>query len=515
MRTSSRSSFKSRSNSEQERTLQASREICIGEEHCLDLSREFSIGVSGRKRSESVLNSEGSESATTMNTDEDYSLKNDHIESSVHHSLLASCDSQNNIDEEDDEELGPATVRMCQEALEDPAIVALTEGKDLDTLAPFDIGELDLGEFLGRGEFCNVFEIQSFTTYSTNVQQKKQEKENVIGETRDFLKANAIRSTGQSRYAIKCLRRELPIVDAQKFKSAARDLAVEAKFLHSIEHPHIIKIRGCASAGAAGFVHGDHDGYFIILDRLCETLHERIYGTWKKQDKKINRSLFGKIRSGITNSNHKRSAKEFLAERLKVAYDISGALYHLHQRNIIYRDLKPDNLGFDVRGDIKLFDFGLAKQLPDDIDMNEDSFEMSDAGSMRYMAPEVLVHEPYNLKADVYSFSMVFWEILSLRKPFRHLTADNFVEKVCAQSERPKIDQKRWPSPIQDAIIMSWECDLSERPPMMIVQNILRYQVMEMSESTDESALDHQRRRSMGSIGTVEKSAAFSRSLSN
>jgi serine/threonine protein kinase len=73
----------------------------------------------------------------------------------------------------------------------------------------------------------------------------------------------------------------------------------------------------------------------------------------------------------------------------------------------------------DLRGDIKIFDFGLAKVLPANINPYDDMYKMSTAGTPRFMAPEVLGgKERYNLKADTYSFGIVLWEMLSLCKPF-------------------------------------------------------------------------------------------------
>ena len=58
--------------------------------------------------------------------------------------------------------------------------------------------------------------------------------------------------------------------------------------------------------------------------------------------------------------------------------------------SIIYRDIKPNNIGFDVRGDLKLFDFGLSRELRD-IDKTEGGmYKLTGCtGSRRYMAPEV------------------------------------------------------------------------------------------------------------------------------
>lgn len=110
----------------------------------------------------------------------------------------------------------------------------------------------------------------------------------------------------------------------------------EAKFLASLSHPNIIKLRGMAAAGTSGFATLHERGYFLLLDRLQCTLEHKI-DHWKQFNKALS----------VDSSKKRRS---FLAERLHVAFDVAAALSYLHGHNIIYRDLKPDNIGFDVRG---------------------------------------------------------------------------------------------------------------------------------------------------------------------
>ena len=107
-------------------------------------------------------------------------------------------------------------------------------------------------------------------------------------------------------------------------------------------------------------------------------------------------------------------------------------------------------------GDVKLFDFGLAKEYdPSKADKNG-CYKMTEGtGSIRYMAPEVGLGKPANETVDVYSFGLLLYQILSLEAPFYGLTVKSFPTLVFQKGARPVPDPK-WPHSIITLMQRCW-----------------------------------------------------------
>ena len=156
--------------------------------------------------------------------------------------------------------------------------------------------------------------------------------------------------------------------------------------------------------------------------------------------------------------------------------------------NEIYNsDLKPDNVGFNFEGRVKLFDFGLAKEL-DPLQKTADGmYEMSGGtGSRRFMAPEVALGHPYNLSADIYSFSILFWELVALEKAFGKLSQEEHRENVIKKNDRPPL-KREWRPAIQYILQNCWKRNPRERTSAKDLYALLKEQVDSYYETGFES----------------------------
>ena len=160
-------------------------------------------------------------------------------------------------------------------------------------------------------------------------------------------------------------------------------------------------------------------------------------------------------------------------------------------------------MGFDCRGDVKIFDFGLAKEMRDDERVDDgtrstqgdgrprsamtpgsslrasarrkgkmftDVYEMSaPCGSYRYMAPEVMLAKPYNFSADTYSFAVLLYEISMLKKPYENMGREQLIQKVTVEKYRPELPtdgRTALPSSLRTYLSLAWSHNLRYRPTM-------------------------------------------------
>jgi serine/threonine protein kinase len=170
----------------------------------------------------------------------------------------------------------------------------------------------------------------------------------------------------------------LPASDSQNEKAVAR-FERELKILTQLTHPHIVRCYGGGRVGSQRFIAME----LVSGGTLANVIYRRGHLGWE--------------------------------ETIDYGLQICSALEHAHSHGIIHRDLKPSNLLLTEQSQIKLGDFGLAR----DVDASALTATGRTMGTYGYMAPEqIRGHPPTSQKTDLYSLGCVFFEMLTGRRPF-------------------------------------------------------------------------------------------------
>jgi serine/threonine protein kinase len=164
----------------------------------------------------------------------------------------------------------------------------------------------------------------------------------------------------------------------------------------------------------------------------------------------------------LSNAIHKLTPRNFF---FHVSTSIANGMNYLHNRGIIHRDIKPANVLLD--GDfasglfqVKVTDFGVATESS----VERSNERTAETGTYRWMAPEVIRHESYSNLADVYSFAVLMWQLLTREDPFSPKSQIDAAMCVARDCVRPPFPTGT-PFAIQELIEACWSDDPALRLP--------------------------------------------------
>src|SRR6266436_3770162 len=173
----------------------------------------------------------------------------------------------------------------------------------------------------------------------------------------------------------------LKILHLQLADEQATQFLREAQTLARLEHPHIVRVLDFAV----------QDGTpFLAMEYAAGSTLRKL---------------------------HPAGTRVPLERILAYVNQVASALQYAHTQRLMHRDVKPENMLLDARGQVLLSDFGLAMLIPSSLSMGTQPIDQSMAGTTPYLAPEQLQGQP-RLASDQYALGVVVYEWLCGRRPF-------------------------------------------------------------------------------------------------
>ncbi len=126
-----------------------------------------------------------------------------------------------------------------------------------------------------------------------------------------------------------------------------------------------------------------------------------------------------------------RTGRLPLRSAIELALAVADGLAFAHERGLVHRDVKPQNVLLSRGGEVKVTDFGIARSLDVDHGVTQTGTVM---GTGEYLAPEQASGQPVSAATDVYSLGVVLWELLTGDVPF---VGENFVAVALRHVNEP------------------------------------------------------------------------------
>lgn len=167
-----------------------------------------------------------------------------------------------------------------------------------------------------------------------------------------------------------------------------------------------------------------------------------------------NGNLFDRIHSDI----HTLDATKHTI----IALGIAHGMAYLHSKQVLHRDLKSLNILLDADDFPRICDFGMSRYMPDD-----GSLMTGGIGTVQWMAPEVIESSLYTEKADVYSYGVLLWEMLTHDIPYKNIRDVQIAYGVVSQNLRPFIPHD-CPPKLRKLMRLCWDVP-ENRPSFQVI----------------------------------------------
>ena len=214
-----------------------------------------------------------------------------------------------------------------------------------------------------------------------------------------------------TQVAIKVLNKEL-----SHNENIRKRFLAEAKNMFKMSHPNIIKVSDLIDDG---------DTVAFVMEHIeGETLKEYLERKGKLSDDEI-KTIFSQMLDSVG---------------------------YVHEQNLVHRDIKPSNFMITPKGQIKLLDFGIAKNTDSQSSDYTQTGTTQNMGTPMYMSPEQIKStKDVTLQSDIYSLGVVLWQMVTGTKPYNTATTSTFDLQTKIVTEKLTITNSQFDSIIEVA----------------------------------------------------------------